>query len=107
MEGLDRIPSEGPALIIFYHGAIFPIDYCYLLDQIEGKRKRLVRTVVDRMVAHFPGCAPFNHILRLTTGSVDSLAEDLGRGDLVAVAPGGIREGILVLGSNVYRADLI
>ena len=54
MEGLDYVPTEGPALIVFYHGAL-PIDFYYLFSKIWLYRNRRVRIVADKFVFKIPG----------------------------------------------------
>jgi hypothetical protein len=41
--GLDHVPDEGAAVIVYYHGAI-PIDYAFLLSRILLQKKRIVRS---------------------------------------------------------------
>lgn len=54
MVGLERIPSDGPALLIYYHGAI-PIDLYYLMAKIMFYRKRQIRAVGDKFLFKIPG----------------------------------------------------
>ena len=54
VEGLERIPTSGPVLIVFYHGAL-PIDFYYLFAKIWLYRNRRVRVVADRFVFKIPG----------------------------------------------------
>lgn len=51
--GMENIPS-GPALLIYYHGAI-PIDYYYLLSGIYLYKQRLLWGVGDRFLQKLPG----------------------------------------------------
>ena len=64
VEGLERIPTEGPVLIVFYHGAL-PIDFYYLFAKIWLYRNRRVRVVADNFVFKIPGwfLFIFNHSL--------------------------------------------
>lgn len=52
--GMENIPIEGPALIVYYHGAI-PIDMYYLVARVCLERDRLVHTVGDRFLFKLPG----------------------------------------------------
>jgi len=54
VEGLERIPTSGPVLIVFYHGAL-PIDFYYLFAKIWLYRNRRVRVVADKFVFKIPG----------------------------------------------------
>lgn len=52
--GLENLPTSGPALIIYYHGAI-PIDMYYFVARVYLKRERLIYTVGDRFLFKMPG----------------------------------------------------
>ena len=52
--GLEKIPEEGPALIIYYHGAI-PIDFYYVMAKCVLHRNRHIRAVGDRFLFNIPG----------------------------------------------------
>lgn len=39
--GMENIPKDGPALIVYYHGAI-PIDMYYLVAKVCIEQDRLV-----------------------------------------------------------------
>lgn len=52
--GLENLPTNGPALIIYYHGAI-PIDMYYFVARVYLKRNRLIYTVGDRFLFKMPG----------------------------------------------------
>lgn len=53
VRGLEYIPP-GPALIVFYHGAL-PIDHYYLLAEVLTRLNRLICTVGDKFVYKVPG----------------------------------------------------
>lgn len=55
VHGMEKIP-EGPALIIFYHGAI-PIDFYYFMAKIFIHKGRTCRVVADHFVFKIPGKA--------------------------------------------------
>lgn len=52
--GIENIPINGPALIVYYHGAI-PIDMYYFVARICLERDRLIHTVGDRFLFKLPG----------------------------------------------------
>lgn len=54
VDGLDNIPDNGPALLVYYHGAI-PIDYYYLSAKCLLYKKRLIYSVGDRFLFKIPG----------------------------------------------------
>ncbi|KAM9102203.1 DGAT1/2-independent enzyme synthesizing storage lipids isoform 3-T3 [Sarcophilus harrisii] len=57
VHGIEKIPEEGPALIIFYHGAI-PIDYYYFMARIFIHTGRTCRVVADHFVFKIPAISP-------------------------------------------------
>lgn len=54
VDGIENIPNEGPALIVYYHGAI-PLDYYYLSARCMLTKKRLIRAVGDNFLFRIPG----------------------------------------------------
>ncbi|XP_059891367.1 DGAT1/2-independent enzyme synthesizing storage lipids isoform X2 [Delphinus delphis] len=56
VHGMEKIP-EGPALIIFYHGAI-PIDFYYFMAKIFIHKGRTCRVVADHFVFKIPAISP-------------------------------------------------
>jgi 1-acyl-sn-glycerol-3-phosphate acyltransferase len=60
VEGLEHIPTSGPVLIVFYHGAL-PIDFYYLFAKIWLYRNRRMRVVADRFVFKIPGMIFYFH----------------------------------------------
>ena len=61
---MEKIPEEGPALIIFYHGAI-PIDFYYFMAKIFIHKGRTCRVVADHFVFKIP-CNTINRELKDT-----------------------------------------
>lgn len=89
--GLDNIPEEGRALIVYYHGVI-PVDYYYLNSRYLIHRKRLMWTIAADFLFKTPGLRLLMEVVKATPGTVQQIADLLKGGDLVSVAPGGIRE---------------
>lgn len=54
--GLENLPVEGPALIIYYHGAV-PIDMYYFVARVYLERNQLIYTIGDRFLSKIPGWA--------------------------------------------------
>ena len=52
--GLEKIPNSGPALLIYYHGAI-PIDFYYIMAKVILYKSRMIRAVGDRFLFKTPG----------------------------------------------------
>jgi len=54
ISGFEKIPDEGPALLVYYHGAI-PIDLYYLMANVILHKQRYLRAVGDRFLFVIPG----------------------------------------------------
>jgi len=54
ISGFEKIPEEGPALIVYYHGAL-PIDLYYLIANVILHKRRCLRAVGDRFLFIIPG----------------------------------------------------
>lgn len=51
---MEKIPDKGPALIVYYHGAI-PIDYYYFLANVIIQKGRTCHSVADHFLFKIPG----------------------------------------------------
>jgi len=91
VHGLDRIPTDGPALLTLNHGPV-PIDAPLLGGAIYQQTGRLPRALTDHLVFRLP----IVRELFMAVGAVDGrhdLADTLlGQGNLVIVMPGGAPE---------------
>lgn len=93
IEGLDNIPSEGPALVVFYHGSM-PVDWYYLLAKSILYKKRLICAVGDRFLFKLPAFDALIDCFQIYPGTIDTCADILRKGNLLAIAPGGVREAL-------------
>uniref|UniRef100_A0A182S785 Phospholipid/glycerol acyltransferase domain-containing protein n=1 Tax=Anopheles maculatus TaxID=74869 RepID=A0A182S785_9DIPT len=89
--GLENLPETGPALIIYYHGAI-PIDMYYFTARVYLKRQRLIYTVGDRFLNKVPGWKLLARVMKISPGTVQSCASVLRDGNMLSIAPGGVYE---------------
>jgi len=89
--GLEKIPETGPALIVYYHGAL-PLDYYYLVAKMVLLKHRVIHSVVDRILFRIPGLTPILNTFCCTPGTKESCAKDLSEGNLLGISPGGIYE---------------
>ncbi|XP_058823463.1 monoacylglycerol/Diacylglycerol O-acyltransferase [Topomyia yanbarensis] len=89
--GMENLPQNGPALVIYYHGAI-PIDMYYFVARVYLKRSRLVYTVGDRFLEKLPGWAFLARVMKISPGTVQSCASVLKEGNILSIAPGGVYE---------------
>lgn len=101
LRGLENIPTEGPALIVLYHGLV-PLDYWYLGLTIYRETGRLPRALADRWLFQAPGLAWLTRNVGAVVASPETALRILQSGELVGVAPGGVREAIKG-NSNKYR----
>ena len=91
VKGLENIPTEGPALLVYYHGAL-PIDYYYLVSHVTLKLERNLLSVVDLFLFKVPGLSSVLKAFNCTPGTVETCAEDLKEGNLLGISPGGVYE---------------
>lgn len=98
--GQENIPESGPALILYYHGAI-PVDYYYLVADTFIKKGRTIHSVVDKLLCKLPGFASLMKVFDCEPGSRDSCTAILKAGHLLGISPGGTYEA--QLGDNMYK----
>ncbi|XP_075405793.1 DGAT1/2-independent enzyme synthesizing storage lipids isoform X2 [Tenrec ecaudatus] len=91
---MDKIPEKGPALIIFYHGAI-PIDFYYFMAKIFIQKGRTCRVVADHFVFKIPGFSLLLDVFCALHGPREKCVEILRSGHLLAISPGGVREALI------------
>jgi len=54
VNGIENVPIDSPALLVYYHGAI-PIDLYYMISRIYLIKAKLVHTVADHFLFKLPG----------------------------------------------------
>lgn len=89
--GLEKIPKNGRALVVYYHGVI-PVDYYYLNSRYLIHSKRVMWTIAADFLFKTPGLRLLMEVIQATPGTVQQIAELLKTNEVVSVAPGGIRE---------------
>ncbi|XP_050295269.1 transmembrane protein 68 isoform X2 [Anthonomus grandis grandis] len=100
IQGLENLPETGPALIIYYHGAI-PIDVYYFLAKIYLTRNRIVHTVADHFLFKIPGFSILSECMKVIPGTVQSCSKLLKEGNYLAIAPGGVFEAQFSVNYNL------
>ncbi|XP_073832744.1 DGAT1/2-independent enzyme synthesizing storage lipids [Musca autumnalis] len=98
--GMEHIPKDGPALIVYYHGAI-PIDMYYLNSRMMLQENRLIYTIGDRFLFKLPGWGTISEAFHISPGTVQSCVNILREGNLLAISPGGVYEA--QFGDNYYE----
>lgn len=92
VHGLENIP-DGPALMVFYHGAT-PMDFFYLMATVIVRKKRMFHVVADHFVFSLPGFKLMLDVFDVLHGSQEECVKALKNGHLLAIAPGGVREAL-------------
>lgn len=98
--GMEYLPKDGAALIVYYHGAI-PIDMYYFVARVCLERDRLIHTVADRFLFKLPGWGIISEAMKVCPGTVQTCTNTLREGNLLAISPGGVYEA--QFGNNNYE----
>lgn len=91
IHGIENLPINGPALLIYYHGAM-PIDIYYFLAKVCLSRNRVVHTVADYFLFKIPGFSILADCMKVIPGTIQSCSKILKEGNYLAIAPGGVYE---------------
>ncbi|XP_064792934.1 DGAT1/2-independent enzyme synthesizing storage lipids-like isoform X2 [Oncorhynchus masou masou] len=94
IHGMEKIPDEGAALIVYYHGAI-PIDYYYFLAKVLIQKGRIVHSVADYFLFKVPGFKLLLEVFSVIHGPQEECVKALKSGHLLGISPGGVREALL------------
>lgn len=92
IKGVENIP-EGGALIVMYHGLV-PLDLWYFGLKVYLLTGRLPAALVDRWLTKTPGLAWLTKSVGAVSADFEIALKFLKEGNLVGVAPGGVREAI-------------
>ncbi|KAI6192825.1 PlsC domain-containing protein [Aphelenchoides fujianensis] len=91
--GLENVPDTGPALFVAYHGTL-PLDIYYLIAKVMLYKKRTLHVVGDKFVFKIPGWGKICKVFCITPGTVEDCVATLKEGNLLIIAPGGVREAL-------------
>lgn len=91
--GMEHIPDSGPALIVVNH-SLATYDSGLLAAAIRAKCGRNVRLLGDRYMFKIPLFRDLATAYGFIEGSQDNAERLLRNGELVLVAPGGMREAL-------------
>lgn len=94
VENLDCIPTNGPALILTNH-SLATYDGFLLGKVIIERFGRVVRGLGDDLLFKTPVLRDWCYDIGLVPASPKNALELLERGELVALAPGGMKESLL------------
>ncbi|XP_060605881.1 monoacylglycerol/Diacylglycerol O-acyltransferase-like [Ruditapes philippinarum] len=98
--GLDKVPDTGPAMLIYYHGAL-PIDFYYVMAKCLLEKRRQIHAVGDNFLFNIPGFRLMCEVFNVSPGTVHSCADILKEGHVLGISPGGVREALF--GDEYYR----
>lgn len=104
VEGLEHIPESGSALIVVNH-SLATYDSGLLAAAIRARRGRHVRLLGDRYIFKTPVLRDLASAYGFVEGSQHNAEQLLRDGELVLVAPGGMREA-LKPSSRKYMLDI-
>ncbi|KAL5016644.1 hypothetical protein ScPMuIL_006233 [Solemya velum] len=93
IHGFEKLPSTGPALMIYYHGTL-PIDFYYIMAKCILEKNRQIRAVGDNFLFNMPGWRLLMEVFCVAPGTVQSCIGVLNAGHILAIAPGGVREAL-------------
>jgi len=88
IEGFERIPDRGGALLILNHG-LFSIDPFLLGLELWTRKRRLLRALTDRRVYKVPYVRELYRKIGVVEGDRDTAVALLRRGELCFAMPGG------------------
>lgn len=91
IQGAERIPESGAAMIVSNHGRL-DFDAFILLRLILRSRGRLARVMADHMWFRIPFVDRILQLAGAVDGTRDNAVSLLDQGDLVLTYPGGVRE---------------
>uniref|UniRef100_A0A8C5MGS8 Transmembrane protein 68 n=1 Tax=Leptobrachium leishanense TaxID=445787 RepID=A0A8C5MGS8_9ANUR len=93
IHGLEKLPDDGPALIVYYHGAL-PVDYYYFVSRVILLKGRTIHSVGDHFLFKIPGFKPLLELFNVLHGPKEECVKALRNGHLLAISPGGVREAL-------------
>lgn len=91
--GMDNLPKEGPALVVVNH-SLATYDIILLMSAIYTDFGRLPRPLIDRLFFKVPFVGQLAGIFGAVQGSQTGATDLLKAGNIVTVAPGGMREAL-------------
>ena len=91
-DGLEHIPSSGPALLVGNHSGGIPLDAAMIGASVdlEHPEHRLVRFLYDRFVAAMPLMGDFYNRMGSVVASFENAHTLLQHGHLVGIFPEGV-----------------
>ena len=91
--GLENVPKEGPAILACTH-SLATYDISLLMCEVLMQKGRFPRSLIDRLFYKIPGLSSFMEKTGSVLGTRDNAIALLNNGELLYVAPGGMRESL-------------
>lgn len=91
--GSENIPTKGSALIVVNH-SLATYDIVLLMTALYTELHRLPRPLIDRLFFKVPYVGDLASMFGAVQGSQNGALDLLRHGELVTVAPGGMREAL-------------
>ena len=91
--GIKNIPKRGAAIIACNH-SLATYDMMLLMSAIVTKTKRYPRSLIDRAFYRVPYLSTVMENFGGIQGTHDNAHEILNNGDLLYLAPGGMKESL-------------
>lgn len=89
VDGLDHVPTEGPALIVGNHTGWLGLDYALTALSVYDAHERVVRGMAHSAWFKNPATKTFAKKVGLFQVTKDAMQEQLGHGNLVMMFPEG------------------
>lgn len=93
VEGLEHLPKRGPTLLVVHH-SFATYDVFMLAVSIWESVRRVARPLADRLIFKIPFLADEARKIGAVVGDPATAKALLHAGELVMVAPGGMREAL-------------
>lgn len=91
--GIEHIPEKGPLIIAVNH-SLATYDIALLLCAIYEETGRIARPLADRLFFRVPFVSELVVKMGIVEGKHESAEKLLKEGELLSVAPGGMREAL-------------
>ncbi|MBL0215271.1 MAG: acyltransferase family protein [Myxococcales bacterium] len=88
--GAERIPADGPAILVANHGGALPIDAAMLCLDVLRRTPRIPRAIADHFVPRLPLVSTLFARIGMVSGTSVNVRRLLERGELITVFPEGV-----------------
>ena len=88
---MENLPKDKPALILFFHSPCL-VDFFFAASHIFLQENRKIKPIVARETFKIIGLQSWCEATEGFPGSIETCVECLNDNNLLAIAPGGMRE---------------